>query len=136
MILKINDKEYELNFGIRFVRELDKKHHSVIAGKNIGTGLEDTIPMIFIGDMGALEDVLYAAMWREEKKPSQEEMDDFIDSVEDIEALCEETINELKNQNATRKKALDLVADLEERKRKAEEAKKQSEKILKKNMKN
>lgn len=131
MQITINGREIELNFGIRFVRELDKKFHVVLDnGKRIGTGLEETIPMLFTGSIQALEDILQAAVWGAEKKPTQEELDDYLDGVEDVDALFEAVLEELKNQNATRKKTLTLVADLEER-AKAEAALKKTRRILK-----
>lgn len=60
---------------------------------------------------------------------TQEEMDDYLDSVEDIDTLFETVLKELKNQNATRRKTLALVADLEER-AKAQSALKKTKKIL------
>ena len=131
MQITINGREIELNFGIRFVRELDKKFHVVLDnGKRIGTGLEETIPMLFTGSIQALEDILQAAVWGAEKKPTQEELDDYLDGVEDVDALFEAVLEELKNQNATRKKTLTLVADLEER-AKAGAALKKTRRILK-----
>ena len=56
-------------------------------------------------------------------------MDDYLDSVEDIDTLFETVLKELKNQNATRRKTLALVADLEER-AKAQSALKKTKKIL------
>ena len=136
MQITVNEKQIELNFGIRFVRELDKKFHITLnGGKRVGTGLEETVPMLFSGDILALEEILQAAAWGAESKPTQEELDDYLDSVEDVDALFETVLEELKNQNATRKKTLALVADLEERKR-AEAALKKTGKTLKNNMKN
>ena len=39
MQLTINGKEYELNFGVRFVRELDKTIGASIKGINFGMGV-------------------------------------------------------------------------------------------------
>nr|DAI34274.1 MAG TPA: tail assembly chaperone [Caudoviricetes sp.] len=131
MQISVNGKNIELNFGIRFVKELNEKFHITLdSGKRIGSGLEETVPMLFTGDILALEDILQAAAWGAENRPSQEELEDYLDSVEDIEALFDEVLGELKNQNATRKKTLALVADLEER-AKAEATLKKTQKILK-----
>lgn len=52
MQISVNGKNIELNFGIRFVRELDKKFHLTLeGGKRIGTGLEETVPLLFTGDI-------------------------------------------------------------------------------------
>ena len=130
MQISVNGKNIELNFGIRFVRELDKKFHLTLeGGKRIGTGLEETGPLLFTGDILALEDIIQAAAWGADGTLTQEEMDDYLDSVEDIDTLFETVLKELKNQNATRRKTLALVADLEER-AKAQSALKKTKKIL------
>ena len=130
MQISVNGKNIELNFGIRFVRELDKKFHLTLeGGKRIGTGLEETVPLLFTGDILALEDIIQAAAWGADGTLTQEEMDDYLDSVEDIDTLFETVLKELKNQNATRRKTLALVADLEER-AKAHSALKKTKKIL------
>lgn len=130
MQISVNGKNIELNFGIRFVRELDKKFHLTLeGGKRIGTGLEETVPLLFTGDILALEDIIQAAAWGADGTLTQEEMDDYLDSVEDIDTLFETVLKELKNQNATRRKTLTLVADLEER-AKAQSALKKTKKIL------
>lgn len=130
MQISVNGKNIELNFGIRFVRELDKKFHLTLeGGKRIGTGLEETVPLLFTGDILALEDIIQAAAWGADGTLAQEEMDDYLDSVEDIDTLFETVLKELKNQNATRRKTLALVADLEER-AKAQSALKKTKKIL------
>ena len=130
MQISVNGKNIELNFGIRFVRELDKKFHLTLeGGKRIGTGLEETVPLLFTGDILALDDIIQAAAWGADGTLTQEEMDDYLDSVEDIDTLFETVLKELKNQNATRRKTLALVADLEER-AKAQSALKKTKKIL------
>lgn len=135
MLVTINSEEIELNFGIRFVRELDKKHNIVAdGGKQIGMGLEELIPQLILGSIDALEEIIYTAMWGEKKKPTHDEMDDYMDSVEDIDSLFENVMNELKNQNATKKRALALVADIEERAA-ALEAMKKTQRTMKKNTK-
>lgn len=118
MQITIKDQTIELKFGIRFVRELDRKFHVVLdSGKRIGTGLEETVPLLFTGNIIALSDLLFASTTAGDYKITQEEIDDYLDGVEDIDALFWEVLEELKKQNATKKRTLDLVADLEERAR-------------------
>ena len=139
MQIEINGKEIDLNFGIRFIRELDEKYNLVVAGKKVGVGIEETIPRILMGNVVALEDVIYAATWTAKKRPTLSEMDDFIDGVEDIEALFEEVIEELKKQNATKKRTATAVAGMTAQAAEINETKKKletTEKIIKKSMKN
>lgn len=139
MQIEINGKEIDLNFGIRFTRELDEKYNMIVAGKKIGVGIEETIPRIIMGNVQALEDVLYAATWMEKKRPTLSEMDDFMDSVEDIDLLFEEVLDELKKQNATKKRAFNAVAGMKTQEAEADRTKRkleQTEKALKKSTRN
>lgn len=139
MQIEINGKEIDLNFGIRFIRELDEKYNLIVAGKKVGVGIEETIPRILMGNVVALEDVIYAATWTAKKRPTLSEMDDFIDGVEDIEELFNEVIEELKKQNATKKRTATAVAGMASQAVEIDSTKKKletTEKILKKSMKN
>lgn len=133
MQITVKDQTIELKFGIRFVRELDRKFHVVLdGGKRIGTGLEETVPLLFTGNIISLSDVLFAASTAGDCKLTQNDLDDYLDDVEDIDALFKEVLEELKNQNATKKRTLDLVADLEER-AKTEALLRKTKKTLKSN---
>ena len=52
----------------------------------------------------------------EKERPTVQEIDDYIDSVEDIEGLFDEVVSELKKSNACKIK----VRDMEERLKEAE----------------
>ena len=110
MILNINDKEYEVYFGIAFVRALDEKYNSPgIGGSKFGLGLETLVSKVYLGDAVALSDILYAGTASEKSRPTQRQIDQYIDECEDIDALFEEVINALKKQNATRKRTLQSI---------------------------
>lgn len=138
MQITVAGREIELNFGIRFIREIDEKYNVLVKGKKFGTGIEETIPRIMAGDVMALEDVLYASTWMEKKRPTLSQMDDFIDGVEDIDGLFNEVLDELKKQNATKIRASAAVAETMEAAAQVESTLKElekTEKTLKKNTK-
>ena len=113
MMITIEGKEYEVHFGIAFVRELDKKHS--VKGNNgvaFGLGLETVVPKLFMGDVLTLADVLLLGTGTEKNRPTSKEVDKYIDEVEDIEAVFDEVLEELKKQNATKKKATKMITDL------------------------
>lgn len=115
MILQINDKEYELYFGVAFVRALDEKHSTPGAGgARFGLGLETYVSKMFAGDTVALAEILYAGTASEKTRPTQKLIDQYIDQHEDIDALFEEVFEELKKQNATRRRTLKQLEILEE----------------------
>ena len=107
MLMKIKDKEYEVKFSIKFIRELDKKY-TVKGGNGMtyGASLDHLLPCIFTGDVAVLAEMLYAGTANEKRRPSQGDVDAFVEEHEDIEALIVEVQEELKKQNATKMKAL------------------------------
>ena len=124
MVVTINGKDYKLHFGIGFVRALDEKYNIQNAsGAKFGLGLSTKVPMLIGGDPVTLSELIYEGMCTEEKRPTQKEVDAYIDNTEDMDALFGEVLEELKKQNATRKTTLDLIASMkeEEEKRKAKE---------------
>lgn len=116
MILEINGKQYESRFGIRFIRELDKTNSLEREGIKFGAGLELKVPMLVACDTVALSDVLYAGTVTEKSRPTQIEVDDFVENHGDIEALFNEVLDELKKSNATKLKMQQLEAELSKQK--------------------
>jgi len=112
MVLTINSKEYELNFGIGFLRETDKKYFVEKAGIKFGASMDLKIPYLLAGDTVTLSDVLYAATHALKSRPAQKDIDTYIDSAEDIEALFEEVVDELKKSNATKAQVARLLTFL------------------------
>ena len=101
MTVNIDGKEHEVRFGLKFVAELDKKYDkSGQAG--YATGISRAVPMLFIGDMQTLSDVLFLSFCTEKNPPSKNDVDNYVETVEDIDALLEGVLEELKKQNATK----------------------------------
>lgn len=120
MILKINDRETEVRFGIRFIRELDKANMMQREGLKFGAGLEMKVPMLFTYDAVALSDVLYAGTSMEKNRPTIKDIDDYVESHENIERLFEEVLDELKKSSVTKLKVCQLEGNLKEQVEKEE----------------
>lgn len=120
MVLTINGTDHELNFGVRFVRELDKKYYvESQGGIKFGTGIETRVPMLLTGDAVTLAEFIYTALDTDgKKKPTMQDIDNYVDSVEDIEALFDEVIEELKKQNATKMKMKEFTDRLKQEEKK------------------
>lgn len=124
MILTINGNDYEIRFGIGFVRALDQEYFvQNDSGAKFGAGLETKIPMLLANDIVTLSDFIYLGTCTESKRPTRDEVDDFIDQVEDIEGLFNEVAEELKKHNAT-KMRMKYFTDALEAQKKALKAKK------------
>lgn len=110
MVLTIGGTDYEVRFGVRFVKTLDEKYNKKIDGMAYGMGLEMRIPFLFSEDITVLSEFLYEGTCHLKKRPTVSQVDDYIDECEDIEALFEEVKSDLKKQNATQKKTLAIEA--------------------------
>ena len=105
MQIKIKNKDYDLNFGVKFVRELDK-----IAGMKIerngiaqrfGMGVTLTLPSLNQYDPATLATVLYCATWDNKNRPSLNDIDDFIDDPDtDLEKVFKDVLDEMNKANA------------------------------------
>lgn len=112
MNITIKGKDYNIHFGIGFMRKMDEKHNTKgVGGEKFGTGIEIAIPKMTSGDYTALQEILYCGMG--ESKPNQKDFDDFIDSIEDIDGFVQEVIDELKNSNAARKRTEATLQEVE-----------------------
>nr|DAX82081.1 MAG TPA: tail assembly chaperone [Caudoviricetes sp.] len=100
MQLTINEKTVNVRFGVGFVRELDKKFPLEAKGVKLGMSLSMKIPEILGGDVASLSDVIYAGTILEKERPSQQEIDEFIDNHSNIETLFDEVLKELEESNA------------------------------------
>jgi hypothetical protein len=102
MELKINGKTVELQFGVRFVRELDKHAGLQANGVSFGLGLTKTLPALDSYDPAALADVIYSAGYAAKPMLTQQDVDDYIDSLKpaEMEKVFDTLLPELKSSNA------------------------------------
>ena len=112
MVINIKDKEYEVRFGIRFIRELDKANVISTNHVKFGAGLELKAPQLFGHDVVALSDVIYTGTVTEKSRPTPNQIDDYVENHEDIEKLFDEVIEELKKSNASKLKMAKLEKEM------------------------
>lgn len=114
MTLTINGKEYVIRFGLKFLRELDRDFNLILeSGAPFGLGLETKVPMLVSGCVLTLSEIIYRGTTTEKSRPKPEEIDDYIDALENVEELFTSVLDELKKHNATGKKAATLIAEAE-----------------------
>ena len=122
MELTINGQVYQFNFGMGFMREMNKKVSMPVDGvkdakENIG--LRYAVAGIMDGDVEALEDLLLVANKGQNPRATTEILDEYIDDSDtDIDQLFEDTMGFLKNANATKKCVQNLEKTIEEEKAK------------------
>ncbi|HJA23529.1 MAG TPA: tail assembly chaperone [Candidatus Limosilactobacillus intestinavium] len=102
MELQINDKTYELNFGVRFVRELDKVAGMTVNGQPFGFGLTKSLPALQAYDPAVLSDVIYCATYGSRPRLTQHAIDDYIDQCDDLEKVFDQVNSEIADANAVK----------------------------------
>ena len=114
MELTINGTVYEFNFGMGFLREINKRVQTPVDGlkgvdKNIG--LQFTVASIIDGDVEALVDALDIANKGMSPRLTRQALDAYIDDADtDIDGLFTMVIDFLSKANAVKK----TVASLQE----------------------
>ena len=124
MELTINGEVYQFNFGMGFLREINKRVSVPVdkipdVKRNIG--LSYLISGVIDRDPEDLVSLLEAANKSLTPRVTRQLLDNYIDDPEtDIDALFEQVIDFLKSANATKKTTLELLAEVERQKAKRE----------------
>lgn len=128
MELTIKEQVYQFNFGMGFLREMNRKVTMPVDGiKDVKRhiGLRYMVSGIMDGDVEALEELLVAANKDQAPRVTTALLDEYIDDPEtDIDQLFEDVLGFLKNANATKKCLQEIEKAIEEEKAKQEAAKK------------
>lgn len=119
--LTIKGNVYQFNFGMGFMREINKKIAMPVDGmpnvkKNIG--LQYFVAGVIDGDVESLVDILDCANKGFTPRLTRDALDAYIDECEDIDKLFEDVMDFLKNANATRKTVMSLMEVVEAEKAK------------------
>lgn len=120
MQLTINGNDYELNFGLKFCRDISKDRQEKKGGIDIRLGIENAVNALYTGDVLILPDLIRAATSGLSKKPKDSEIEEFLDGCDCLDKLCEDFLEQLKSQPATKKKARELILGIEKELKKME----------------
>lgn len=122
--LTMNEQVYQFNFGMGFMREINKKIGVPVDGlpnvkKNIG--LQYYVALVIDKDVEALVDILDTANKGMNPRITREVLDAYIDNPDtDIDTLFDEVIDFLKQTNATKNVTMDLLEAVKKEKAKQE----------------
>jgi hypothetical protein len=105
--LEIKGTVYPLNFGMGFLREVNKKISIPVDGApgvKQNVGLRHIIGRLMDCDMEALVEVLSAAGYKQEPRITADLLDKYIDDPDtDVDELFNKVMDFLEKSNATRK---------------------------------
>lgn len=111
----INGTKYNFEFGIKFLRELDKLFAPEVSGMQMkyGFGLDLTINTLLSAQPQIVSNYLLAANSTETPRIGGEELDAWIEEQEDIQPIADEIAEAMEAKNMLAKKVKAAKASLE-----------------------
>lgn len=109
MQIRINGKDYELNFGIRWVLLMNQKHNITLNGLSQGMGINQAVASLRQYDPVGLSEILLNATWINKDRPTSADIDHYLDTDADIKKLCDEILKEIETANATKAQAKNVL---------------------------
>ena len=118
--LTINGNVYRFNFGIGFVRDINKKRTRTIEGQTQEVGLQFAVASLIDEDPIELINILDLANKGETPRVTRALLDAYIDDeTTDIEALFKDVLDFFERHNATKKTTKGVKQMVEAEKAKA-----------------
>lgn len=118
--LEINSVMYQFNFGMGFMRTINKKISQPVDGmKDVkeNVGLRFSVIYLLAKDVETLVEVLVAANSGMNPRVTPELLDDYIDNPDtDIDGLFDTVLDFLKKANATKSATMAVVTEIEKQK--------------------
>ena len=102
MQIRINGKDYELNFGIRWVLLMNQKHNITQNGLSQGMGINQAVASLKQYDPVGLSEILLNAAWINKDRPTSADIEHYLDTDADIKKLCDSILKEIEVANATK----------------------------------
>ncbi|HGM1653684.1 tail assembly chaperone [Lactobacillus gasseri] len=117
MQIKIDGKEYELNFGVRWVLLMNKKYHAADAGLDQGMGITQAVSSLTQYEPEGLAEILLTATWINKSRPTLEDIYHYLETNADIAKLCDAIMKEIKEANATKAAVKNVLEAVKKRQR-------------------
>lgn len=112
--LEIGGQIIQLNFGMSFLREINKKQAVTEDGITVNVGLKLAVGNLCDGNVETLVDVIYLANTGCDPRITRDEIDRLIESDStDIDKVFGDVLGFLKTANATKKNTLKALENVE-----------------------
>lgn len=119
--LEIGGQIIQLNFGMGFLREIDKKQAVTEDGITVNIGLKLAVGKLCDGNVDTLVDVIYLANTGCDPRITRDGIDRLVESNStDIDKVFEDVLGFLKTANATKKSTLKAIENVEKQNELAE----------------
>ena len=112
MEIEVNGEIYKLVAGFGFLHEVNKK--LAVDVKSTGTkkeiGLKYMVASIIEGDIDALVDCIFYMNSGQSPRLKKQQIESYLEDVEDIDKVFEDVINFLSHANVCRKEEMQLMS--------------------------
>ncbi|WP_462336084.1 tail assembly chaperone [Holdemanella biformis] len=112
MEIEVNGEIYKLVAGFGFLHEVNKK--LAVDVKSAGTkkeiGLKYMVASIIDGDIDALVDCIFYMNSGQTPRLKKQQIESYLEDVEDIDKVFEDVINFLSHANVCRKEVMQLMS--------------------------
>lgn len=119
MEIEVNGEIYKLVAGFGFLHEVNKK--LAVDVKSAGTkkeiGLKYMVASIIDGDIDALVDCIFYMNSGQTPRLKKQQIESYLEDVDDIDKVFEDVINFLSHANVCRKEVMQLMSVQEEEKK-------------------
>lgn len=78
MKININDKEYQLEFGLKFIRQMDEAYKVEMNGIEFGMGIESAVSYLAMENPTVLYEIIKAGTSHLKSKPSSSDIETFL----------------------------------------------------------
>lgn len=119
MQIKINNKSYDLNFGIRWVNLMNQKHNMNQNGLTQGMGINQAVASLMQYDPVGLSEIILNATWINKDRPTAADIDNYLDTKADIYQLCNNILHEIETANATKAQVKNVLKTMKQARVKA-----------------
>lgn len=120
--LTIDGNVYQFNFGMGFMREINKTVVQTVEGVKRNAGFQYAVADVLDGNMEGLVNILDVANKGQKPRVTRDLLDSYIDSEDtDIDALFADVLDFFKRGNATRKVTTAVLEMVEAEKAKREQ---------------
>lgn len=94
MEIKIGNKNYELEFGLKFIRKMDEAYTIKADGAEFGMGIESAITYLNMKNPTVLYEIIKAGTSHLKSKPSNEDIENTLAKIAE-EGQLDKTFNDI-----------------------------------------
>lgn len=111
--ITIDGKEYDLHYGIDFIREMDKRYQIDANGFPFGIGIQSAVIYLTQGNPVVLEDIILSATHTLKSVPSKDGIEAWLEAQEDFEPIFADFLAALETAPMTKRQVKTILANMD-----------------------